>query len=603
MKIKKVLIIEDSKTFSNHLKQSLSDIVEEIKQVYTFKEAKRVLEDEDFDYIFLDLILPDGEGDELIESLPVRVRNKTIVLTSDEDVERRDYLFKLGILEYFSKMNPINLIINDIKHLLTTLEENKNYNILIVDDSNFIRKTLKNILRPRKYNLFFAKNAKEAEEILNSKKIHLILLDIELPDKSGVEFLEDIKKDERFLDLPVIAISNNDNPTIVARLLKHGAKDFIKKPFIAEYLVLKCDLHLENYKNILLLKEKNKEIEKLNKIKSEFFASISHEIKTPLNAINGFIKLLLKMKLPDDAKKYVKVLNSTVEDLLKIINDLLDFEKVENHKLEIENIEFNLEDILNEIKTIYSQKAKEKGLVFEVEFENVDKNIISDPTRIKQIINNLLSNAFKFTPENKRVVLRVKIENNMLYIEVEDEGIGIDKDKIEKILEPFSQADESISRKFGGTGLGLSIVKKIVELLKGEFKIESEVNKGSKFIIKIPIKVVENRKLNILVVEDDISNRVFLEAILKHLQHNYKIVSTSKEALEEVKNKRYDIVLLDKYLPDIDGDEVLKEIKRINNKIKVVSISGSSDLKGYDYVIQKPFTLERVELALKELND
>ena len=600
-KIKKVLIVEDSEFFSNFLKESLEDIVEEIKQVSSLKEAEEILKKEKFDYIFLDLILPDGEGDELIEILPLKIRNRIIVLTNEEDIEIREHLFSLGILEYFSKANPINLIISDIKSLLNSLEDNKNFNILIVDDSIFIRKSLKNILRPRKYNLFFAENAAKAEDILEKNQIHLILLDVELPDKSGVEFLEEIKAKEKFLDLPVIVISSNDNPVIVARLLKHGAKDFLKKPFIAEYLVLKCDLYLKNYKNLLLLKEKNEEIRKLNKLKSEFFSSVSHEIKTPLNSINGFIKLLAKMDLNKEATKYVKILDSTVNDLLKIINDLLDFEKMENKKLAIEHIEFNLKDILEEVKEIYTQKAKEKNIIFETEFINVDKNIISDPVRIKQIINNLLSNAFKFTPENKKVFLKVKIENENLFIEVEDEGIGIEKEKISKILEPFSQASKDTARKYGGTGLGMSIVNNLVKLLKGEMKIESEINKGSKFLIQFPIKIVKNRKLNILVAEDDASNQMFLEAILSHLGYNFKIVNNGKEALEEFKKNRYDVVMLDKEMPIMNGDEVLKELRKISD-VKIISISGGK-VEGYDYVLEKPFTLEKVDLALKEIYD
>ena len=563
MKINKILIIEDSKFFNNQLKRALQDMVKDIKQIYTFHEAECILEDEDFDYVFLDLILPDGEGDELVESLSSKVRNKTIVLTGDEDVERRDHLFKLGILEYFSKKNPLNLIINDIKNLLISLEENKNYNVLVVDDSSFIRKTMKNVLKPRKYNLFFAKNGAEAKEILEEHTMSLMFLDIELPDISGVELLEEIKSDDRFLNLPVISISNNDNPVIVARLLKHGAKDFIKKPFVAEYLVLKCDMHIKSYRNVILLEKQTKELNKLNKMKSEFFSSVSHEIRTPLNSINGFIKMLTSMKLPQEAKKYVNFLDKTTDDLIEIINDFLDFEKIENNKLEIEKIEFNLKDELEVIKEIFTQNTKSKGIDFKTNFENIDKLIISDKTRIKQVITNLLSNAIKFTPEGKKILFTAKLENEILFISVEDEGIGIEKDKIQTILEPFSQADKSTSRKFGGTGLGLSIVKKIIDLLHGELKIESEVGKGSKFIVKIPVKIVVNKKLNILVAEDNNANQLFIEAILKKLGHNYKIVNNGKEALEVLQKDKFDVVMLDNEMPIMNGDDALKEIKKL----------------------------------------
>ena len=604
LKIDKILIIEDSKLFNNHLKKSLKPFTKKIIQAYSFKEAENLLENENFDYIFLDLILPDGEGDELVESLLKNIRNKTIVLTSDEDVERREYLFKLGILEYFSKLNPINLIINDIKQLILNLEDNKNYSILIVDDSNFIRKTLKTVLEPRKYKLFFAKNAQEAEKFLTEHKIHLILLDIELPDKNGIEFLEEIKSKEEFVNLPVISISNNDNPMLVARLLKHGAKDFIKKPFIAEYLILKCDLHIQNYKNVLLLEEKTKELKKLNRLKSEFFASISHEIRTPLNAINGFIKLLTHMDLPKEAKKYTNILNNTIDDLLKIINDVLEFEKLENKQIEIENIEFNLQKELEVIKDIFTQNAKEKGIIFKTEFENINQNIISDPTRLKQIIMNLLSNAFKFTPKNKKVILTVKLNNNKLYIEVYDEGIGIEKEKIKTILHPFVQADTDISRKYGGTGLGLSIVNKIIHMLGGELKIESEVNKFSRFYFEIPVKIVKHKKINILIAEDNEANRLFLEALLERLNHNFKIVNNGKEAVKEFQKEKYDLIILDENMPIMNGNETAQKIKEINPNIKIISISGNKENSDiYDYILTKPFNLEKLNSILKEIQN
>ena len=604
LKINKILIIEDSKLFNNHLKKSLKPFTKDIIQVYSFKEAEDLLENEDFNYIFLDLILPDGEGDELVEALPKKIRNKTIVLTSDEDVERREYLFKLGILEYFSKLNPINLIINDIKDLILNLEDNKNYSVLIVDDSSFIRKTLRTVLEPRRYNLFFAKNAKEAEDILKEKEIHLILLDIELPDKNGIEFLEEIKSKEKFLNLPVISISNNDNPILVARLLKHGAKDFIKKPFISEYIILKCDLHIQNYKNVLLLKEKTKELQKLNKLKSEYFASISHEIRTPLNAINGFIKLLKSMNLPDEAKKYINILNNTTDDLLRIINDVLDFEKLENKKMKIEKIEFNLQKELEIIKEIFSQNAKEKEIIFKTQFENTNKNIISDPTRIKQIIMNLLSNAFKFTTKNKKVILKVKLNNNKLYMEVYDEGIGIEKEKIKTIFNPFTQANSDTSRKYGGTGLGLSVVNKIIHMLGGELKIESELNKFSRFYFEIPVSIVKEKTLNILLAEDDEANQLFLEALLGRLNHNFKIVNNGQKAIDEFQKIKYDLIILDENMPVMNGYEAAIKLKEINSKVKIVSISGNKENNDiYDYILTKPFDLEKLNLILKEVQN
>ncbi len=627
MKKLKILIIEDSKTFNNMLKRLFKNLADEIVQAFSFMEAEEHLENEEFDFIILDLILPDGEGDDLIEFLPKELRAKTIVLSGDDDVERRMYLFKMGILDYFSKLNPMGLILEDIKKLITSIEENKNINLLVIDDSRFMRKNIKTLLYPRKYNLFFAESAEDGFEVLKKEDIHLILLDIELPGISGVNFIEIMKKNPKLIDIPVIALSSNDAPHIVARLLKHGANDFIKKPYIPEELILKCDLHIRNYLTVKLLHKRTEQLKQAQKAKSIFLANMSHEIRTPLNAIVGFVDLLKEKKLDEESKKYINVVSNSSKMLLNILNDILDLSKIEAGKLTIEKTVFNLKEEILVVLDLLRLKAIEKHINLKEEFINLPKFIKSDPTRLKQVIINLLSNAIKFTPENKNIYARFEYKDNKLFVSIRDEGIGMTPEQAEKIFEPFKQADESTTRKYGGTGLGVTISKKIVELLGGELKLKTELNKGSEFYFEIPVEVVENYEkkdieikdifdAKVLMVEDNKANQMFLGVVLKKLNLTYDIAENGEEAIEKYKNNHYNIILMDENMPVMNGIEAVKHIReyeKTHNLIHTPIISVTANalegdkerfLKaGFDGYVAKPIDINKLKEILSKFLD
>jgi len=618
----RILIIEDSKTFNNMLKRALKSISSEIVQAFSFMEAEEYVENEDFDFIFLDLILPDGEGEDLIDMLPRRLRNKTIVLSGDDDIQKRAHLFELGILDYFSKLTPMNLILHDIKKLIFSLEENKKINVLIIDDSSFMRKKMKNILSARRYNILLAESAKEGFDILYENDIHLILLDIELGEMSGTEFLEDIKQNKEYLHIPVIAISGNDSPHIVARLLKHGAGDFIKKPFIVEQLILKCELHIQNYKNVLLLEQTTEELKRAQEAKSRFLANMSHEIRTPLNAIMGFIKLLKEKDLDEESQKYLDVVDSSSKTLVSVLNDILDFSKIESGKLTIEMIDFNPKKEFLSVIELFRLKAIEKNIHIEEKLENLPHFIRTDVTRLKQVLMNLLSNAIKFTPENKNIYVTIRCENKNLFISVKDEGIGLSNEHIDKIFHPFTQADDSTTRKYGGTGLGLAISSEIILLLGGELKVKSKLTQGSEFYLKIPIKISSKDdlinkpiikkalKAKVLIVEDNKANQMFLGVILKKLKLDYNIANNGEEAIDMYKNEKFDIILMDENMPIMNGikaTQIIREIeKNSNTHIPIVAVTAnalSGDKQrfveaGFDDYLPKPVDIELLKQIL-----
>lgn len=265
---------------------------------------------------------------------------------------------------------------------------------------------------------------------------------------------------------------------------------------ILGYIVVKQILNKNNELNRLSDKanEAASEAKKANDIKSQFLANMSHEIRTPLNAIIGFSDMLAQSNLPPKEKEHSSIIAKSARALLNIINDILDISKVESGKFDLVKEEFNIRDLIENLVELYSINAKQKNIRFIYDYDlDIPLYLISDETRLKQVISNLLSNAIKFTPNDKKVLFQIKlvnIENNIASIKflIKDEGIGISQDVQRQIFEPFTQADGSISRKYGGTGLGLSICLKIVELMGSKINLISREDEGSNFFFTLDLK-------------------------------------------------------------------------------------------------------------------
>ncbi len=623
----KILVIDDSPFLNNTITKELRKENYIVYQAFNLKEATEIIEKDDFDYIILDLILPDGEGEDLVEELPKSKRKKIIVLTSDNDTVRRNYLFNAGILDYFSKSSSLPVIINDIKNLIKELEYNPSINILIVEDSSFSRKMLYNILKARRYNVFAAKNAKECFELLNKEEIDLLLLDYELPDMNGYEILTKIKKEKKFASLPVIIVSAADDEEVIAKLLKKGASDFIKKPYSIEHLLLKCSLHIKNYINVKIIESHQKKLnESLKKIKwmekqrNIFFSSISHDLKIPLSSISGFVDILLEKETDKEKRNYLKSIKNSVQTMLLLINDILDMSRIENGKMSINKEKLNLEEFIEEIKEMFKPIADKKHLTFSVNIEDKSPKLIkTDPLRLKQILVNLIGNAIKFTPENGKVKLLIKKQDGKLQFNVIDTGIGISKEKQKHIFDLFSQEEDSTAQKYGGSGLGLTISSKLVKLLGGELQVESEKDKGSRFFFSIPIETAEEDKDNnkdkkelcfnkrILLADDDESTRKLMSIILSKMCIETDIAKDGEEALEKFKNNRYDAVIMDNNMPNLKGPEVAKKIKELNSSVAVILITAdildAATIKKMqiDEYITKPINKQKLEYILKKI--
>ena len=339
--------------------------------------------------------------------------------------------------------------------------------------------------------------------------------------------------------------------------------------------------------------------------KEDFLSTMSHEIRTPLNGVIGISNVLVMDNHLDSQKENLKVLKYSSEHLLALINDILDYNKMEGGQIEIENVEFNFKTLIKSIKRNFKFQAGEKGVDFTVEVDHkIPKVLKGDSTRLSQVLNNLLSNAIKFTHEGEINLTIEKVsekdETVSLLFQVQDTGIGISIDKLDRIFEKFKQADSSISSMYGGSGLGLAICKKLLLLQNSDLKVKSVPNIGSKFYFVLTFEKTapdsDNssastrfqpkpelfKGIKVLVAEDNSINQIVIGKFLDKWEIDYDVVDNGRKAVESYKENHYDLILMDLQMPKMNGYEASKEILNIadvrSKKIPIVALTASAQL-------------------------
>jgi signal transduction histidine kinase/ActR/RegA family two-component response regulator len=381
--------------------------------------------------------------------------------------------------------------------------------------------------------------------------------------------------------------------------------------------------------------------ESADRAKSQFLATMSHEIRTPMNGVLGFARLLESGPLSAEQKEYVGAILTSGETLLALLNNILDVSKIEAGAVEIEQELLNLQDMVQDVVRLFGESARQKGLALSGGVEgSIPAGLVGDEVRIRQVLSNLVGNAVKFT-ERGGVAIRVFVEpappdrNNVprcrIVASVADTGIGIAPEQMDRLFRPFSQADSSITRRFGGSGLGLVISRRLCELLGGSLTVESQPGRGSTFRASFLAEVIPeavgepprsglseapmSRKLAVLVADDNYLNRRLTSALLKRLGHEPDFVGDGRAALERAKAGRYDLILMDVQMPVMDGLDAARAIRAAEGaggrpRVPIVAVTADASREARDQCLQagmdecmtKPLDVATFQAYLRRLS-
>lgn len=540
----------------------------------------------------------------IIDNYHPTPKNTTISKTIHDTIvyksEKKNFFQRLG--EAFSPKNHADSIVLVSKTTIDTISENNNETTLILNEiqssAEKNRKEYKKRIETfeRKYNNLTLSDQKLTKEISD--------LLINLHEYTINTIIKEIQKSEVIINRSInFSITIACVALLTILIFIFFIFNDIKKVIIARKAT----------------EEAKKRTEEIMESRHKLLLSVSHDIKSPLSSILGYLELMEIDAAQNEEKRVISSMKNSADHILSLLTNLLNFSKLDQGKESLITSEFCVNKLCNDLNEMFSPLAKNKHLTFIYNnYLDNDTFIKSDALKIKQILSNILSNAIKYTIDGK-VYFNVRHEDNYLIFKISDEGIGIPKDKLDEIFKPFSRIDNNESL-IEGNGFGLFVVKGLIDLLNGEINVSSELGKGSEFIIKIPVefiykkeikekstdiqKIKSNIKLNILVIDDDKTLLSVIESMLNKLEIRCEICHSSLEFDKILTNiNNYDLILTDREMGAFSGLDVLKKVKEINKDKKVVLMTARSEYNnevacqnGFDDYLRKPFSIN--DLAL-----
>ncbi|MFC6999305.1 hybrid sensor histidine kinase/response regulator [Rufibacter roseus] len=634
----KLLIVDDDEVDRMIIKRSLrsAKLNTEIHTAITGAEALEALQKQTYDFIFIDFMLPDMNGLELLQKIREReITTPVQIVTSQGDERLAVEAIKTGASDYLPKT------------LLTPEGISQSIRSAI---------RLHQIEQERRQTQQQLKHTQEQlETVITGAPIILWAIDtngvITMSRGKGLSLIG--KKDGDSLGHSIYDLYKEYNIIIscIQRTLK-GIESkcttqisdtwfdclflptFNEKGEVTGVIGVSYDI-TERIKTEQELEKAKDTALKMAQVKEQFLANMSHEIRTPMNGILGLTEVLAKTNLNDHQRDYLKAISTSANNLMIIINDLLDFSKIEAGKITLEIIPFELRQLLKQLLDILEIRAKERKNILKLMLDDdIPQYVMGDPFRLSQILNNLVGNAIKFT-ENGSIRVSVEVVSKVkdlfdIEFTIKDSGIGIPQEKLESIFDKFTQGSSDTTRRFGGTGLGLSIAKELVEVQGGQISVKSEVGKGSTFKFNLPYQKIDKkpesiappqsspaeqqfhhlRHFNVLLAEDNPINQLLVKKVLGDHDIRLLVANNGREALHLLEEHDFDLVLMDMQMPEIDGYEAMENIRQKDcpkKDIPIIALTAHASVgeankciaSGANSYVSKPF---QAETLLKEIS-
>ena len=606
---RKTIQTNSESDFKNYLIEtdSLRARIDTLKQIVTTEYQKVLLDSVTY------LLSEKTENIRKLKTIKNKADDEVSVNTAIDEITKMEFKLRKLELQDFSK-NP-NQLGSYQRNVLQKYVDYLNQNIPDDSTNTLSKQASDSILANSKKLLSNVKlKAEKKKESLNFEENKLL--------KNEIAISEQLRKVLRIIEREII-INSIKNNSLKEKSLRKVNEIVTASAIIGLILTIFFSiLIVSDYSKSQLYKKQleivNFKTKNLLKSREQLISTVSHDLKTPLSTIVGYSELLGNSDVNTKQSYFIKNIKNSSEYITQLVQDLLDFSKIEAGKITIEKVPFSLTEIIEDtaksIQSVYEQKNID--LIINVD-EKLKTRIVGDPFRLKQILTNIIGNAFKFTEEGFiKISAYCTDDENSFTITIEDTGIGIEKGNQKLVFEEFAQANENIEKKYGGTGLGLSICQKIIAILGGSLKLESTFGKGSTFKIKLPLQfdsstntVEQNekpklgftQKLTFIVIDDDTNLLNLTSGVLRQEKHEVLSFNSAVKALETIQNTPFDFVITDIQMPEMDGFMFLKKLltseKGLYKNQPVIALTGRTDLEasvyteaGFTTVIKKPYS-------------